>query len=97
MAKSNHSKTTLALICFFLGFIGVHRFMVGKIGTGVLMIITFGGLGIWTLIDFIVILNLLSNSTIQYKKEKIINVLPNFLFLGPNQFLFSIFLNSNKP
>ena len=56
MAKSNHSKTTLALICFFLGFIGIHRFMVGKIGTGVLMIITFGGLGIWTLIDFIVIL-----------------------------------------
>ena len=56
MTKSNHSKTTLALICFFLGFIGVHRFMVGKIGTGVLMIITFGGLGIWTLIDFIVIL-----------------------------------------
>ena len=56
MAKSNHSKTTLALICFFLGFIGIHRFMVGKIGTGVLMIITLGGLGIWSLIDFIVIL-----------------------------------------
>ena len=56
MAKSNHSKTTLALICFFLGCIGIHRFMVGKIGTGVLMIITFGGLGIWALIDFIVIL-----------------------------------------
>ena len=56
MAKSNHSKTTLALICFFLGFIGIHRFMVGKIGTGVLMIITLGGCGIWALIDFIVIL-----------------------------------------
>jgi len=47
---------TLAIICFFLGVIGIHRFMVGKIGTGVLMIITLGGCGIWALIDFIVIL-----------------------------------------
>ena len=30
--------------------------MVGKVGTGILMIVTFGGFGIWTLIDFIVIL-----------------------------------------
>ena len=56
MAKSSHSKGTLAIICFFLGFIGIHRFMVGKVGTGILMIITLGGCGIWTLIDFIVIL-----------------------------------------
>ncbi len=43
------------LLCFFLGFLGVHRFYVGKVGTGVLMLITFGGLGIWSLIDFIMI------------------------------------------
>ena len=36
--------------------IGVHRFYVGKVGTGILMIVTLGGLGIWVLIDFIVIL-----------------------------------------
>ncbi|MBP3255704.1 MAG: TM2 domain-containing protein [Clostridia bacterium] len=44
------------LLCFFLGEFGVHRFYVGKIGTGLLMLFTFGGFGVWTLIDFVMIL-----------------------------------------
>jgi TM2 domain-containing membrane protein YozV len=44
-----------AILCFFLGFLGVHRFYVGKVGTGILQIVTFGGLGIWALVDFIMI------------------------------------------
>jgi TM2 domain-containing membrane protein YozV len=43
------------LLCFFLGVLGIHRFYVGKIGTGVLQLITLGGLGIWALVDFIMI------------------------------------------
>jgi hypothetical protein len=44
------------LFCFFLGYLGVHRFYVGKIGTGIAIILTFGGFcGIWPLIDFILI------------------------------------------
>lgn len=53
---SNHSKTNLALFCFFLGGLGVHRFMVGKVGTGILYLFTLGLAGIGVLVDFIMIL-----------------------------------------
>ena len=43
------------LLCLFVGFLGIHRFYVGKSGTGFLQIITFGGFGIWVLIDLIMI------------------------------------------
>jgi hypothetical protein len=44
------------LLCFTLGFLGAHRFYVGKIGTGILQLVTLGGLGIWWLIDMIMII-----------------------------------------
>jgi len=53
--KSEKSNVVALLLCFFLGVLGIHRFYVGKIGTGVLQLITLGGLGIWALIDFIMI------------------------------------------
>jgi TM2 domain-containing membrane protein YozV len=52
---SPRSRLVALLFCVLLGWIGVHRFYVGKIGTGVLMVLTIGGLGIWTLIDLILI------------------------------------------
>lgn len=53
--KSSKSFVGALLLCFFLGSLGIHRFYVGKVGTGILMLLTCGGLGIWTLIDFVMI------------------------------------------
>jgi TM2 domain-containing membrane protein YozV len=52
---SSKSRLVALLLCFFIGYLGIHRFYVGKFGTGVLQIITLGGLGIWVLIDLIMI------------------------------------------
>ncbi len=55
MATSTKGFVPTLLLCLFLGGLGVHRFYVGKIGTGILQLVTFGGLGIWVLIDLIMI------------------------------------------
>ncbi|MDR3205110.1 MAG: TM2 domain-containing protein [Deltaproteobacteria bacterium] len=51
--SSPKSKLVVGLLCVFLGSFGIHRFYVGKIGTGILMLLTFGGFGFWTLIDLV--------------------------------------------
>lgn len=53
---STKSKGTAAVLCFFFGCLGIHRFYVGKIGTGILWLLTLGFLGVGALIDFIMIL-----------------------------------------
>ncbi len=53
--RSEKSATTTLLLCLFLGAFGIHRFYVGKIGTGLLMLITFGGFGLWAFIDLVMI------------------------------------------
>jgi len=50
------SRLGALLFCMLLGWIGIHRFYVGKAGTGVLMILTCGGAGIWWIIDLIMII-----------------------------------------
>ena len=52
---SNKSWVLLLLLSIFLGSLGIDRFYLGKVGTGILKLITFGGLGLWWLIDIIFI------------------------------------------
>ena len=49
-------KLTALLLAIFLGGLGVHRFYVGKVGTGILQVCTCGGLGVWALVDIVMII-----------------------------------------
>lgn len=53
--RSEKTFVATLLLCVLLGGLGIHRFYVGKTGTGILMLLTLGGLGIWSFIDLIVI------------------------------------------
>ena len=43
------------ILSFLVGFLGVHRFYTGYIGIGIAQLLTLGGCGIWSFIDFIMI------------------------------------------
>ena len=55
-AVSDRSRLVAFLLCWFVGYLGIHRFYVGKTGSGVLYLLTAGVFGIGIFIDWIVIL-----------------------------------------
>ncbi len=55
-SRSHKKKVVAALLCFFWGVFGAHRFYVGKVGTGILMFFTAGGALIWWIKDFVKII-----------------------------------------
>jgi TM2 domain-containing membrane protein YozV len=54
--KSEKDWIVTLLLCLFLGNLGIHRFYAGKTGTAILQLLTLGGCGIWSIIDFVMIL-----------------------------------------
>ena len=56
VSKKKCDKWVAFLLCVFLGVLGAHKFYEGKIGLGIVYIITFGFCGIGLFIDIIVLL-----------------------------------------
>ena len=57
IAEQRNRWIICLLLCWFLGVFGVHRFYTGHTALGVFQLLTFGGCGIWALVDFIIIVS----------------------------------------
>jgi len=63
------SVAAVWLLWFFLGVFGAHRFYMGRIGTGIAMLLTVGGLLIWALVDAFLIPGMLRGNQREVQAE----------------------------
>jgi TM2 domain-containing membrane protein YozV len=54
-SASPKSRSIAMILVLLLGLIGAHRFYVGRVGSGLAMLFTLGGLGLWWLIDLVIV------------------------------------------
>lgn len=62
MSKKQKSTGTTWLLWFFTASLGGHRFYLGKTGSAVGMLLTLGGLGIWSFIDLFLLNSMIKNT-----------------------------------
>jgi TM2 domain-containing membrane protein YozV len=99
---SPKKRDTVILLAYFLGIFGVHRFYLGKIMTGILMLLSLGGLTVWYTIDFI--LSIIGNYSDskgrfvgkEYSRRMVAVLLlaPVILLIGATFVLFFVALKS---
>ncbi|MDN4641416.1 TM2 domain-containing protein [Agreia sp. PsM10] len=76
------NKVAYILLNFFFGGIGVHRFMRGQVGLGILYILTAGLFGVGALVDFIISLVKLGSYQTDYYE---FSYVPNGHWAAPSQ------------
>lgn len=72
------SKLITMLLCWFLGTLGIHRFYLGKVWTGILYLCTAGLCGVGTVIDMIL---LLFNAMKDKEGNKLKNDIPTSIII----------------
>ena len=63
--------TTALIISLFAGGLGIDRFYIGDTGMGVAKLLTCGGLGIWTIVDWFLIMG----STREKNFQKLLSIM----------------------
>ncbi|MCD7930871.1 MAG: TM2 domain-containing protein [Tannerellaceae bacterium] len=66
-----HDPTTSLIVSILAGSLGIDRFIIGDVGMGVGKLLTCGGFGIWTIVDWF----LIQSATRDKNKQKLLSVL----------------------
>jgi len=56
LATNLKDPTTMLIVSLIGGHFGIDRFMLGEVGLGVAKLLTCGGLGIWTIVDWFLVM-----------------------------------------
>jgi len=72
MMQSFKDPTIMLIVSLVAGSLGIDRFMLGQTGMGILKLITCGGLGIWTIVDWFLIMGITRDENV-FKLKTLLN------------------------